>query len=163
MNVREFRDALQATLAPALGSYQLPNGSTTPACSVRNWGDGPPAGTTVTGLEAIIIREPTPVPIRQYQGEQALNEWSCYLVNWSGGSNSLQAAVGTIIEAWPGTVASQIQVGQGVGPLAQVQLTIRDYVTVAAVLAPPAVLENITTISGLNLTTILGVPLVTLP
>lgn len=140
MNVRQFRDALQATLSPALGSYQLPNGSSTPACSVRNWGDGPPAGTTVTGLEAIIIREPTPVPIRQYQGEQALNEWSCYLVNWTGGSNSLQAAVGTIIEAWPGTVASQIQVGQGVGPLAQVQLTIRDYVTVAAVIASAAAL-----------------------
>lgn len=140
MNVREFRDALQATLAPALGSYVLPNGSSTPACSVRNWGDGPPAGTTVTGLEAIIIREPATVPIRQYQDEQSLNEWSCYLVNWTGGNNSLQAAVGVILAAWPGTVASQIQVSQGVGPLAQVQLTIRDYVTVAAVIASAAAL-----------------------
>jgi hypothetical protein len=140
MNVRQFRDALQATLAPALGSYQLPNGSSTPACSVRNWGDGPPAGTTVTGLEAIIIREPATVPIRQYQDEQSLNEWSCYLVNWTGGNNSLQAAVGVILAAWPGTVASQIQVSQGVGPLAQVQLTIRDYVTVAAAFAAAAAL-----------------------
>lgn len=140
MNVREFRDALQATLAPALGSYQLPNGSSTPACSVRNWGDGPPAGTTVTGLEMVIIREPAAVPIRQYQNEQALNEWSCYLINWSGGNNSLQAAVNTIIAAWPGTVASQIQVSQGVGPLAWMQLTIRDYVTVAAVIAAGAAL-----------------------
>lgn len=163
MNVREFRDALEATLSTALGSYTLPNGSVTPAIAVRSYGEALPAGTTASGIEAVVIRDPMPIPVRQYRQEQTLSEWSVFLINWGNGSAELSTVASLVAYDWPGTVMSPIQAQQGLGPRSLIRLTIRDYVTAAPMIAPAAPPQNLTTISGLNLTTILGIPLVTLP
>lgn len=72
MDLLSLRTAIQSTLNSVLGTYTLANGATTQAISVRAPGESLPAGTTVTGLEVVIVREPELVAVRQYQNEQAL-------------------------------------------------------------------------------------------
>lgn len=163
MNVREFRDEIEATLAAALGSYLLPNGASTPAIAVRAEGEGLAPGTTVSGVEAVILREPTPVPVRQYRQEQALHDWTLFLVDWNG-ANTLQQVANQVVYAYPGATVTPVTVPRGIGPRSQMRIQIRDYEAVRVQLTPPPAPGgvNLTTISGLNLITISGIPLVAL-
>ena len=126
MIVRELRDGVEAVLASALGTYTLSNLATTAAIAVRPAGQGLAPGTTVTGIEAVILQDPTPIPVRQYQGELSLHEWTLFLVDWDGG-NTLQQVANALVFAYPGAVVTPVQVPVGVGPRSQMQIKIRDY------------------------------------
>jgi hypothetical protein len=124
MNLLSLRTELETTLVDVLGSYLLANGMTTPAISVRAVGESLPAGTTVTGLECVILREPELVPVRQYRQEQAFSRWTVYLVDWSANA-SLQDVAGRLIWAYPGSNAVSISVPKGVGPRSQMRVDIQ--------------------------------------
>jgi hypothetical protein len=124
MNLLSLRTELETTLVDVLGSYLLANGMSTPAISVRAVGESLPAGTTVTGLECVILREPELVPVRQYRQEQAFSRWTVYLVDW-GANASLQDVAGRLIWAYPGSNAVSISVPKGVGPRSQMRVDIQ--------------------------------------
>jgi hypothetical protein len=124
MNLLSLRTELETTLVDVLGSYLLANGMSTPAISVRAVGESLPAGTTVTGLECVILREPELVPVRQYRQEQAFSRWTVYLVDW-GANASLQDVAGRLIWAYPGSNAVSVTVPKGVGPRSQMRVDIQ--------------------------------------
>lgn len=124
MNVLSLRTALETTLVDVLGTYLLANGVSTPAIAVRAAGESLPAGTTVTGLECVILREPELVPVRQYRKEHAFSRWTVYLVDWDGEA-SLQTVAGRLIWAYPGSNAVSITVPRGVGPRSQMRVDIQ--------------------------------------
>jgi hypothetical protein len=125
MNVLTLRTELETTLVDVLGVYRLANGATTPAISVRATGESLPAGTTVTGLECVIVRDPELVPIRQYSKEHAFSRWTLYLVQWSDEGVSLQEIAGRLLWAYPGSNATSINVPRGVGPRHQMRVDIQ--------------------------------------
>jgi len=139
MNVREFRDGIEATLTGALGQYTLPNGATTAAIAVRAEGEGLAPGTTVTGVEAVILREPTPIPVRQYRQEQSLHDWTLFLVDWDGNA-TLQQVANQVIYAYPGATVTPVSVPRDVGPRSQMRISIRDYQAIKIDLALGALL-----------------------
>lgn len=124
MNVLALRTAIAATLHSLIGTYTLANGSTTPAISVRGSGESLPAGTRVTGMEVVILRDPEAVPIAGYKQGHAFNRWTVYLVDWDS-TSSLQEAAGKLIWAYPGSNAVGITVPQSVGPRHQMRVDIQ--------------------------------------
>jgi len=122
-SILSLRTALETTISSSLGTYTLANGSTTPAVTVRDYGDSPPPGQTVTGVELIIIRSPDLKPLLQFENQQVYETWSVYLVDWTGGTN-LEDCVGKIIYAFPGTTAVRVNVPEQIGPRHQMALTI---------------------------------------
>ena len=123
MDLLSLRTAIQSTLNSVLGTYTLANGATTPALSVRAPGESLPPGTTVSGLEVVIVREPELVAVRQYKNELAFSRWTLYLVDWDG-ANSLQDVAGDLLWAYPGSNAVSINVPRGVGPRSQMRVDI---------------------------------------
>lgn len=124
MDIRSLRTELETVLVDALGTYTLANGVKTPAISVRAVGESLPAGQTVSGLEAVILREPELEVVRQYRQEQAIARWTVYLVDWNG-DTSLNEVAGRVIWAYPGSNAVSINVPKGVGPRSQMRLDIQ--------------------------------------
>lgn len=124
MTVLELRTALAALLAGSIGTYTLGNAATTPAISVRAVGERLPIGTTVTGMEVVIVRDPELNPITAYKEPGAFREWTVYLVDWSD-ATSLEASAAAIVAAYPGTLVQTANVPKGVGPQNQIELTIR--------------------------------------
>ena len=124
MNIRDIRVQLETTLADVLGTYRLANGATTPAIAVRAAGESLPPGTTVEGLEVVIVRDPEPVTVVQYRQQATGARWTLYLVDWSGGV-PLQTIAGRLIWAYPGTNATLINVPRGVGPGAQMRVDLQ--------------------------------------
>lgn len=124
MDLLSLRTALETTLVEALGQYRLANGSYTPAISVRATGEGLPAGTTVTGLECVIIRDPELIPISQYDSQQAFSRWTVYLVSWGDGVDLQQIAADLLLE-WPGAQMTTLTVPRGSGPRSQMRLFIQ--------------------------------------
>jgi hypothetical protein len=124
VNVLELRTELASLLSASLGTYTLPNGSTTPAIAVRSSGESLPAGTTVTGLEVVIIRDPNLTPIPQYAEPGALRTWTVFLVDWSDAVD-LEPIAAYIIEAYAGTAVSPVAVPKGTGPQNQMRITIQ--------------------------------------
>lgn len=124
MNVRDLRLQLEVTLASVLGTYRLSNGATTPAIAVRAWGESLPPGTTVEGLECLIIRDPEPVELTQYQQQVAFHRWTLFLVDWSGEAQ-LQDVAGRLLWAYPGSNAVTVTVPRGVGPRGQMRVELQ--------------------------------------
>lgn len=124
MNLLDIRVQLETTLADVLGTYRLANGATTPAIAVRAAGESLPPGTTVEGLEVVIVRDPEPVTVVQYQQQATGARWTLYLVDWSG-DVPLQTVAGRLIWAYPGTNATLINVPRGVGPGAQMRVDLQ--------------------------------------
>lgn len=126
MDLATLRTELQATLTTLnlLGTYTLANGMTTPAISSRRDGERMFPGTKVAGLECVILAEPRLVPISQYSQQEALREWSVFLVGWNTAANPTAAAE-AIVWAFPGSEWERIPVPQGVGPSNQARVIIR--------------------------------------
>ena len=124
MNVLELRTELATLLSASLGTYTLPNGATTPAIAVRSSGEALSAGTTVTGLEVVVIRDPDLTPIPQYTDSGALRAWTVYLVDWSDAVD-LEPIGAYIVEAYAGTAVSTLAVPKGTGPQNQMRITIQ--------------------------------------
>jgi hypothetical protein len=124
VNVLELRTELASLLSASLGTYTLPNGATTPAIAVRSSGESLSAGTSVTGLEVVIIRDPNLTPIPQYAESGALRTWTVFLIDWSDAVD-LEPIGAYIIEAYAGTAVSTVAVPKGTGPQNQMRITIQ--------------------------------------
>jgi len=159
--VLDLRTTLSTALDAVLGTYTLANGTSTPAVDVRAIGQGRETGTTVAGVELVIQRDPIIRPIRAQEDEGVMLEWTAFLVEWTGGataSRAAQLAIATI----PGCDAEVVEVPENVGPVHQYRLLIRQVSAATATDLVPAVAQFITTLSGLNITTLAGDPLITL-
>ena len=124
MDVLTLRSQIATVLGQVLGTYTLANGITTPAISVRDLGEGLVAGTTVTGLEVVILAQPELIPVRQYRSEQVQQDWSVFLVGWTAGVN-VQEAAASLVANFGNTDVQTLSIAEGVGPRSQMQVTIR--------------------------------------
>jgi hypothetical protein len=124
VNVLTLRGALQTLLSSKLGTYTLANGSTTPAISVRATGETLQPGTTVSGMEVVIVRDPEGEPVPQYTAVQAFDVWTVLIVKW-GGAYELQTVRDLVLGAYPDTTFETPAVPEGVGPAAQLRCQIR--------------------------------------
>ena len=124
MEVLDLRNALETLLVDVLGTYRLSNGATTPAMAVRSEGELFPGGTSVSGLECVVIRDPELVPVDQYEQQQAFSRWTVYLVNW-GAEVDAAAVAQQVLSAWPGSGLARVPTRRGVGPLSLYRITIQ--------------------------------------
>ena len=122
MDLLALRGTLSTALANRLGTYTLPNGATTPAISVRDPGDGISAGTSVSGLEVVIISVPELELVSQYQSSPYLQTWTVFLVDWGGGD--MEGAVALVQAGFAGTTATSLNLTEDLGPKRQTQLRI---------------------------------------
>lgn len=123
MNILELRNDLETLLAAELGNYTLPNGEVTSAISVRSSGESLPAGTTATGLEVVIIRDPDLSAVPQYTNPDAIRTWTVFLVDWSNAVD-LEPIGAYLIEAYPGSQVSTVAVPRTGGPQNQMRVSI---------------------------------------
>lgn len=122
MELLDFRTSIETTLVDVLGFYTLSNGSETPAIAVRSEGESIKPGTEVSGLECVILREPSLRAVRQYTKVQAQSKWTLYLVDWEGGN--LEDAAAAILWEWPSARVFDAQTPSGLGPKAQMRVEI---------------------------------------
>lgn len=120
------RSQLATLLASYLGTYTLANGATTPAISVRDAGGSLAPGTTVSGIECVVMAEPLPQPVRQYREEHTIEIWTLYLVDWSGANVArLREVAQRICWKFPGSQTFTVNVPRGVGPRNQIRVDVR--------------------------------------
>jgi hypothetical protein len=124
MNVLTLRSSITTALGAAIGTYTLANGSTTPAVAVRDRGEAVAPGTTVTGLEVVIVSQPSLLPVRQYTNYKAQQEWSVYLVAWTAGVD-LEGAATTLLATFGNSDITTVTLSEGTGPRNEMQLSIR--------------------------------------
>lgn len=124
MDLLTLRTELETALVDLLGEYTLANGARTPALSVRSMGETLPAGTSVKGLEVIILRDPNLNFVRKYIREEAWRLWTVYMVDWAA-SGLLEQAVEIAMRVFPDSRVLSLNVPEGMGPYAQRRLTIR--------------------------------------
>lgn len=123
MDVLTLRSQLASALSGLVGTYTLSNGSTTPSISVRKIGEGLFPGTSVTGLEVVIVQEADLEPVSIYGAAQVRDSWTVYLVAW-GASADIATAGQRIIAGFPGGRVETVSVPEGVGPKNQLRCTI---------------------------------------
>jgi hypothetical protein len=124
VTILELREALETLLVDQLGTYRLANGIHTPAVSVRAVGEPMIAGTTVNGMELVIVRDPQLEPITQYQSPEAFRRWTVYLVDWDG-KQDLASSAAAILRQYPGTTMQPLDVPESLGPQHQMRLDIQ--------------------------------------
>lgn len=124
MDVLTLRAQITTALGAAVGTYTLANGITTPAVAVRDYGEPVSPGTSVSGLEVVILSQPDLVPIRQYTDTPAFREWTVFLVAWGAGVD-LQGAAATLLANFGDSTISTVAVAEGLGPRNQMRVTIR--------------------------------------
>lgn len=122
MDILSLRSTLASALASRLGTYTLPNGSTTGALVVRDPGQGMTAGTAVTGLEVVISSVPELEQRLQYQSSPFVQTWNVFLIDWGGAD--LEGAAAVVQSGFPGTTATILPVTEDIGPRRQTQLRI---------------------------------------
>lgn len=121
-----LRSTLATLLASNLGTYTLANGATTPAISVRDLGERLSPGTTVSGVECVIVSEPELDPVRSYRQGKAQSVWTVYLVDWSGSTTKrLQEVAGKIVDRWPGSKAVTITPPPVGAPRSQMRVDVK--------------------------------------
>jgi len=124
MDAITLRTALETILVDRLGVYTFANGAVTPAFRILSDGEAPPSYTKVTGIEAILFREPDADPVPSYRDQGAFLLWTLFLVDWSN-SGALHRAALDVLAAYPGTLINRVSVPEGEGPQSQSRLVIR--------------------------------------
>ena len=127
MDVLAFRSLLATALATYLGSYQLPNGSVTPALAVRGSGDLLTPGTKVSGLEVVIDAEPRDQRrIPSYNNEKSISTWRVVMTDWAN-SGQLKTIGTQLAATFPGTtISTPRKDAPGIGFRSQLELEIPD-------------------------------------
>jgi hypothetical protein len=119
MTPATLRAALATLLAAQLGTYRLPNGTTTPAIYVGN----PPSDWVATGLEVIIEPVPDLALSRVHAGVGVGREFRVTLIPRS--ATTVQAAVERIVRAYETSTPRLVPTNERLGITQQVTLTIR--------------------------------------
>jgi len=149
MDLLALRNSLASELVTYLGTYTLGNGSTTPAIVVRDPGEGVAAGTSVSGLEVVLVSVPELIQELQYTDSPFVQNWTVNLIDWGGGS--IEQATALVQSGYPGTTAQIVSVVEDKGPKRQTQLSIplsRDGGQDAFQIAPTAQVLSVNTSVG---------------
>lgn len=97
---RELRSQIVGILADYIGKYTWSNGSLQEAIAVlpdnKHGFSYPPPGTTVSGIEAVIIR-PVPSTKLLLTGYMARHTWEIYLKQWDRNSNLIDVTEELIV------------------------------------------------------------------
>jgi hypothetical protein len=141
MDLITLRAEIVSALAGQIGTYTLANGHQTTAISARRDGEAMFPGTRVAGLEVVILAEPRLLPVSAYSQQEALSEWSVFLVGWDETANPKLAAE-SLVFTFPGCEWERILVPQGVGPANQARVTIRQAGSVNALAEIGAMLSG---------------------
>jgi hypothetical protein len=112
-----------ATIAAALGTYTLADGTSRPAIAVLARNETLPPGTTPVGIEMVITAVPAFAP-RVLLGEETLINptWRIYVMGWQSAAQ-LQAVAERVIALLPGATATSLDgnaPGEGIGVIDQV-------------------------------------------
>ena len=124
MNLINLRTEIETALVDELGQYVLSNGTSTPAISVRAEGEDLPPGTSVEGVECVIMRYPRQQIIRQYANVRAFDIYTVYLVDWDS-ENGLQESVHLLSDLYPQLVLNSVSTQRDAGPNHQVRMEFR--------------------------------------
>ena len=120
------RLAADATIAAALGTYTLANGTSRPAIAVLAANESLPPGTITEGIELVITRVPGFASRVLLTTETLPNPtWRIYVMGWQSAAQ-LQAVAQRILALLPGASATPIDgdaPGKGIGVLDQVVVT----------------------------------------
>jgi len=112
-----------ATIAAALGTYTLADGTTRPAIAVLAANEHLPEGTTAVGIELVITAVPGFAPRVLLSNETLTNPtWRIYVMGWQS-ITSLQAVAERVMALLPGATAASVEgdaPGSDIGVLDQV-------------------------------------------
>ena len=103
MNITQLRDAINTLLTDSpslLGTYTLPNKSTTPAIYTVGR-QSVPAEWKVTGLEATIREFPERIPTAMVGAVKVMQTWEVVLVQYTPASTTLSTAVDRMVRRFP--------------------------------------------------------------
>ena len=120
------RLAADATVAAALGTYTLADGTSRPAIAVLAANEHLPPGTVAEGIELVISAVPGFANRPLLTTETLPNPtWRIYVMGWQSAAQ-LQAVAQRILALLPGAKASDVPgdaPGSGIGVLDQVVIT----------------------------------------
>lgn len=103
MNITQLRDAINTLLTDSpslLGTYTLPNGSTTPAIYVVGR-QSVPAEWKAVGLEATIREFPKRLPSAMVGMARVLQQWEVVMVQYTPSSTTLSDAIDRMVRRFP--------------------------------------------------------------
>ena len=103
MNITQLRDAINTLLTDSpslLGTYTLPNKSTTPAIYTVGR-QSVPAEWKVAGLEATIREFPKRLPSAMIGMARVLQQWEVVLVQYTPSSTTLSDAIDRMVRRFP--------------------------------------------------------------
>lgn len=103
MNITQLRDAINTLLTDSpslLGTYTLPNKSTTPAIYTVGR-QSVPAEWKVTGLEATIREFPERIPTAMVGAVKVIQTWEVVLVQYTPASTTLSTAIDRMVRRFP--------------------------------------------------------------
>ncbi|WP_348230640.1 hypothetical protein [Trichocoleus desertorum] len=128
MNINELREELETLLVAELGTYKLPNNTTTPAIYVLDTGGNVPTDWKANGLECIIRRSPTSRNTNgsTFDGTRFNKNWQIYLLQRDTGPHTLEAAVSRIERYFSGVRSFALPVAEQRGVKEQYSVRIPD-------------------------------------
>ena len=103
MNITQLRDAINTLLTDSpslLGTYTLPNKSTTPAIYTVGR-QSVPAEWKVVGLEATIREFPERIPTAMVGAVKVMQTWEVVLVQYTPASTTLSTAIDRMVRRFP--------------------------------------------------------------
>ena len=103
MNITQLRDAINTLLTDSpslLGTYTLPNATTTPAIYVVGR-QSVPSEWKVTGLEATIREFPKRLPSAMIGMARVLQQWEVVMVQYTPSSTTLSDAIDRMVRRFP--------------------------------------------------------------
>jgi hypothetical protein len=112
-----------ATIAAALGTYTLADGTTRPAIAVLAANEHLPEGTTAVGIELVITAVPRNAERVLLSSETLTNPtWRIYVMGWQSIA-SLRTVADRVVALLPGATSANVEgdaPGSGIGVLDQV-------------------------------------------
>ena len=103
MNITQLRDAINTLLTDSpslLGTYTLPNATTTPAIYVVGR-QSVPSEWKVTGLEVTMREFPERLPTAMMGTARVLQQWEVVMVQYTPSSTTLSDAIDRMVRRFP--------------------------------------------------------------
>ena len=103
MNITQLRDAINTLLTDSpslLGTYTLPNATTTPAIYVVGR-QSVPSEWKVTGLEVTMREFPERLPTAMMGTVRVLQQWEAVMVQYTASDTSLADAMDRMVRRFP--------------------------------------------------------------
>ena len=111
-----------ATIAAALGTYTLADGTSRPAIAVLAANESLPPGTTAVGIELVITAVPGFAPSLTQEATLPNPTWRIHVMGWQSAAQ-LQTVAQRVMALLPGATAASVEgdaPGDGIGVIDQV-------------------------------------------